>query len=76
MKKIYRSLAEIEKYMNNVDIENFLEFDLNGRYEFARCKGCDGHLLGHLEVRCKGKEGARYESENVRLFENYLKRIG
>ena len=32
--------------------------------------------MGHLEVKYKGKEGARYERETVRLFENYLKRIG
>ena len=45
-----------------MNIDNFLEFDYGGRYKFARCEGCDGPLLRHLEVKCKGKEGARYES--------------
>ena len=76
MKKNYGSLADIEEEIKNVDIDNFLEFDYGGLYEFARCEGCYGPLLGHLEAKCKGKEGARYERETVRLFENYLKRIG
>ena len=33
-----------------------------------------GPLHGHLEVKCNGKEGVRYRSEAVRLFENWLKR--
>ena len=44
MKKNYRSLADIEEEIKNVDIDNFLEFDYGGRYEFARCEGFDGPL--------------------------------
>ena len=51
-----------------MDLENFLDFDLNGRYEFARCEGCDGLLLCHLEVKRSGKGSVRYRSEAVRCF--------
>ena len=50
-----------------------MDFVLNGRYKFARCEGCDGPLLGHQEVKCK--EGVRYDSEAVKSFEHWLKRI-
>ena len=33
-------------------------------------------MLGYLEVKCNGKEGARYERKTVTLLDNYLKRIG
>ena len=38
----------------------------------------DRHLLGVkvvMEVKCSGKEGVRYGSEAVILFENWLKRV-
>ena len=31
LKKNYRSVIEIEEELKNVDLENFLEFDLNGK---------------------------------------------
>ena len=57
-----------------MNLENFLDFDLNGRYEFAKCEGCDGPLLGHQEVKCRG-EGVRYDPEVVKSFEHWLRRI-
>ena len=57
-----------------MELDNFLDFDSFGRYEFARCEGYDGPLLGHLEVKCSGKDAVRYGSEAVRLFESWLKR--
>ena len=45
------------------------------RYEFAKCEECDGPLLGHLEVKCLGKQGQRYESEKLKGFENWLKQV-
>ena len=56
LKKNYRSVIDIEEELKNVDLDNFLDFDQNGKYEFARCEGCDGSLLGHLEVKCTGKK--------------------
>ena len=53
MKKNYRSLEAIEGEFKNVNLENFLDFDLNGRYEFAKCEGCDGPFLGHQLVKFK-----------------------
>ena len=58
-----------------MDLDNLLDFDLFGRYEFPRCESCDGPLLGPLEVKCSGKDKVRYRSEAVRLFESWLKRI-
>ena len=44
IKKNYRSLAEIEEEIKTVSIDNFLEFNNVGHYEFAKCDGCDGPL--------------------------------
>ena len=62
IKKNYKSVTEIEEELRNVRLENFLDFDSIRRYEFTRCEGCDGLLLGHLEVKCSGKDGVRYGS--------------
>ena len=75
MKKNYGSLADLEEEIKNVDNDDFLEIDYGGRYEFARCEGCDGPLLGHLQVKCGEKQGVRYWSEAVRSFENWIKRV-
>ena len=74
-KKNYKPVAEIEQELRNVDLDDFIDVDSFGRYEFARCEGCDGPLLGHLEVKCNGKDGIRYRSEALRLFESWLKRV-
>ena len=31
------------------NIENVLDFDRNGRYEFVHCGSCGGPILGHKE---------------------------
>ena len=51
MKKNYGAVSEIEEELKNVGIENFLDFNANDAFEFAKCEGCDGPLLGHLEVK-------------------------
>ena len=56
-------------------LENFLDFNANDEFEFAKCEGCDGPLLGHLEIKWGDKEGVRYGNEAVKSFENWLKRI-
>ena len=58
-----------------MDIGNFLDFDDDGKYEFTRCEGCFGPLLGHIEAKCSGKEGVRYRSEAVKSFEIWIKRV-
>ena len=67
MKTNYRTATEMEEELRNNDLSNFLEFDDDGRYDFARCESCYGPLLGHLEVKCKG-EGIRYGSGAVTSF--------
>ena len=74
MKKNYYPLEDIEAELKNVVLENFLYCNANDDFEFARCEGFDGPLLGHLEVKCE-KQGVRYRSETVRSFENWLKRV-
>ena len=75
MKKNYGSMDDIEAELKNVGLENFLDFKANDDFEFAKCEGCDGPLLGHLEVKCTVKEGVRYGLEVLKTFENWLKRI-
>ena len=73
MKSNYKRESEIEEEMKNVVIENFLDFDDNSRYEFARCEDCNGPMMGHLKVKCPKLE---YGEEDMNKFEVYLKRIG
>ena len=73
MKSNYKKESEKEEDMKSDVIENFLDFDDNGRYEFARCEDCNGPMMGHLKVKCPKLE---YGEEDVKKFENYLKRIG
>ena len=39
-KENYRLLAKIAAELKNVGLEHFLDFDFEGKYEFAKCKGC------------------------------------
>ena len=54
-------------------LENFLDFDFNGRYEFTSCEDCNGPLMGHIKAKCPK---LAYGDEDVKKFENYLERIG
>ena len=75
MKKNYGSMDEIEAELKTVGLENFLDFNANNDFEFAKCEGCGGPLLGHLEVKCEIKQDVRYGLELVKGFENWLKRV-
>ena len=66
MKKNYKLYSEIEEEMKNVVLENFLDFDLNGRYEFASCEDCNGPLMGHMKAKCPK---IAYGDEDVKKFE-------
>ena len=75
MKKNYKKATEIEEGLKTVDLGIYLDFNDNRGYIFGRCEGCEGPLLGHMEVKCCGKDGIRYGSEAVKNFEFFLKRI-
>ena len=51
MKSNYKKEGEIQEEMKGVVIENFLDFDNNGRYEFMKCADCNGPMMGHLKVK-------------------------
>ena len=70
MKKNYASMEDISEELKNVALENFLDFNANDDFEFAKCEGCGGPLLGHLEVKCGVKQKVRYGSELLKDFEN------
>ena len=44
-------MTDIEAELKIVGIENYLDFNTYDEFEFAKCEGCDGPLLGHLEVK-------------------------
>ena len=52
-----------------------MDFDNNGRYEFAHCETCDGPLLGHIETKCASLDGVKYDGVLIKSIENWLKRI-
>ena len=68
-KKNYKKAPEIEEELKTVDLGIYLDFDDNRRYEFDKCEGCNGPLLGHIEVKCCGKQGSRYGNKAVKSFE-------
>ena len=73
--KNYNKAPEIEEELKTVDLGIYLDFNDNRDYIFDRCEGCDGPLLGHIKVKCCGKQGSRYGTEAVKSFEYFLKRI-
>ena len=44
IKSNYWSLSDIEGELKGVVIENFLDFDVNEKYEFAQCEDCNENL--------------------------------
>ena len=52
MKSNYKKESEIQEEMKGVVIENFLEFENNGKYEFRRCEDYNWPMIGHLKVKC------------------------
>ena len=73
MKSNYLKEVSIQEELEKVKIENFLEFYSYGRYEFNKCLGCFGPKLGHIAAKCIK---IKYERDNVKEFEIYLKEIG
>ena len=48
----YKKDDEIITELGN-ELENVLEFDRNGRYEFFHCGTCGGPILGHKAEKCR-----------------------
>ena len=71
IQKNYKLASEIEKELKDVDLENFLDFDGKGGFDFDSCDYCNGPVLGHLEVKCPRLE---YDPGDVRKFEKHLKK--
>ena len=57
------------------DIENVLDFDQNGRYEFVHCGSCGGPILGHKLVKCRELNNVRYDDELIKAFEDKIQVI-
>ena len=72
MKNNYMNEVSIQTELENVKIENYLEFYSDGRYEFYKCSGCFGPQLGHITAKCTK---IQYEGDTVKAFEVYLKEI-
>ena len=70
MKKNFNKADEIARELKAVDIENFLDFDNNRRYELAHCETCDGPLLGHIETKCASLNGVKYDGVLIKSIEN------
>ena len=59
--------------MKVVVIDNSLDFNNNGRYEFMRCEDCNGPMIGYLKPKCPKVE---YSEDDVKRFEKFIKNIG
>ena len=70
IKSNYKKVSEIQEELKNVNIENYLEFNYQGDYEFKKCPFCDGPALGHLAAKCPKLD---HDEKAVKKFETYLK---
>ena len=75
MKTNYKKIDDIQIDIRRTDLEEFLKFNNHGRYGFFKCEACGGPILGHLEVKCRGLNGDRYNHQTVKSFEEWLERI-
>ena len=72
MKSNYMKVRDIQEELKNVVIENYLEFENTGKYEFRKCEDCNGPMIGHLKPKCPKVE---YSEDDVMKFERYIKNI-
>ena len=75
MKANYKKLANLQTDIRKTEVEEFLKFDSTERCGFFKCKACGGHILGHIEPKCRGLNRAHYESQTVKSMEDWLERI-
>ena len=73
MKKNYKKSEDITIDIQTHGLDEYLEFDNTGRYEFYKCGSCDGPILGHLQNKCGHKDP--YDERTIRSFESDLRRI-
>ena len=52
MKSNYKKLDNITTDIKNHGLDEYLDYDNQGRFEFFRCEGCDGPMLGHIQSKC------------------------
>ena len=50
MKNNDTNFDDIMHKIRHSQIEDFLEFDDNGKYKFLKCETCSGPILCHIEV--------------------------
>ena len=70
----YKKIDDIASEIRHSEIEDFLEFYDGDKYKFLKCEMCNGHILGHIEVKCRSLDGARYDKEVVESLQNWMKR--
>ena len=58
-----------------LDVENVLEFDVNGRYIFLHYGKYGMPMLGHRVEKCRQMDGTRYDKIIVEVFEDQIKKI-
>ena len=75
MKANYKKLADLQNDIRKTEVDEFLKFDSADRYGFFKCEACGGPILGHLEPKCRGLNGARYDGHTVKSMEDWLERI-
>ena len=57
------------------DLENVLDFDRNGRYEFVHCGTCGGPMLGHKSVKCRELNNVQYDNDLIKAFADKIRTI-
>ena len=67
----YKSDDDIAKELDS-NLENILDFDKLGKYEFIHCGICGGLIIGHIEVKCQ-QLPARYNDVLIKALEDKLK---
>ena len=75
MKANYKKAADLKSDIKKTDVDEFLKFDSADRYGFFKCEACGGPFLGHLEPKCWGLNGTRYDGHTVKSMEDWLERI-
>ena len=73
MKSNYLKEVNLQEELKNVEIENYLKYFSDCRYEFYKSPGCFGPKLGHITQKCPK---VKYDRESVQEFEIYLEEVG
>ena len=68
----YLKDAQIEKELDSVDIENFLEFDYGGNFTFYECEYCTGPILGHITSKCPKVD---YDEKLIGRFQMRIRKL-